>query len=45
MFHKYVMRNRSLRAWLAGGTMLSVNGCELAGSILSVVASGLLAFA
>jgi len=45
MFHKYVMRNRDLRAWLEGSTLLSTNGCELAAGILSAVAFGLRLFA
>jgi hypothetical protein len=41
MFQKYVMRNRSLAAWLAGATLLSSNGCDIAASILNIVAGGL----
>ena len=40
MFNKYVMRNRTVRQWLAGATLFQ-NGCELAASILSIVAGGL----
>jgi hypothetical protein len=40
MFNKYVMRNRTVRQWLSGATLFQ-NGCELAGGILSIVASGL----
>ena len=41
MFRKHIMRNRSLAAWLAGATLLSSNGCDLAAGILSTVAGGL----
>lgn len=44
MFSRHIMRNRGLREWLSGATLYQ-NGCELAGGILSIVASGLQFFA
>ncbi|MEP0842895.1 MAG: hypothetical protein HRF43_09305 [Phycisphaerae bacterium] len=45
MLRKYVLRNRSLREWARGTTLLTTNGCDLAAGILSVIAAGLSAFA
>ncbi len=44
MFKKYVMRNRNLLAWLAGATLLEGGGCDLAATILNIVAGGLTMF-
>ncbi len=41
MFKKYVMQNRTLLTWLAGATLLEGGGCDLAASILNIVAGGL----
>lgn len=44
MFRKYVLRNRSVREWVRGSTLLGTNGCDLAAGILSIIASGLSVF-
>lgn len=38
--YKYILRNRNLRAWLAGSTQLSASGCDIAAGILSAIATG-----
>jgi hypothetical protein len=45
MFYKYVMRNRSLKDWAVGATLLQASGCGIASTVLSIVAAGLGAFA
>ncbi len=41
MLFKHVMRNRNLKEWVVGASLLSAAGCDLAASILDTVATGL----